>query len=149
MPTPKADRGEVAKVLSSSMRWAAVGGIVPLPYVDLVAIGAVQVQMVRKLAALYGLDANDQNLKALVTSLLGTLVPAAASTTLVGSSFKLVPGPGTFIGSASMAGFAAASTYAIGKVLIRHFEGGGTLFDFSAEGLEADLEKEFGNSPSK
>ena len=141
--TKTADHSEVAKIISSSIRWAAVGGVVPLPYVDLAAIGVVQVQMVRKLALAYGLAADDQNIKAIITSLLGTLVPAAASVSLVGSSFKIVPGPGTLIGSVSMAGFAAASTYAIGKVFVRHFEGGGTMFDFSADAIEKDLKNEF------
>ena len=70
-------------------------------------------------------------------------MPAAASASVVGSSFKIVPGPGTLIGSVSMAGFAAASTYAIGKVFVRHFEGGGSMFDFSADSIEQDLKNEF------
>lgn len=138
-----ADHGEVAEIIASSMRLAALGGVVPIPYVDLVAIGTVQVRMIRRLAAAYNLEVNSQNVKAVVTSLLGTLVPAAASTTIVGASFKLVPGPGTLIGSASMAGFAAASTYAIGKIFVRHFENGGTMLDFSAAAIKEDLQNEF------
>lgn len=140
---------KVAEILSSSVKWSAAGGVVPVPYLDLLAIGAVQVQMVRKIATLYQMDADEQNLKALISSLLGTLAPAAVSTSLLGSSVKLVPIGGTLLGSAGMAAFAAASTYAIGKVFVRHFEGGGSIMDFSVEGIKEDLQAEYAAAKSK
>jgi len=140
---------KVAEIISSSVKWSAAGGVVPVPYLDLLAIGAVQVQMVRKIAAAYAQDADEQNLKALITALLGTLAPAAVSTGLLGSSVKLIPFSGTLIGSAGMAAFAAASTYAIGKVFVRHFEGGGSMLDFSVDAIKKDLQDEFASASSK
>ncbi|SNR80295.1 YcjF family protein [Puniceibacterium sediminis] len=137
---------KVAEIISSSVKWSAAGGVVPVPYLDLLAVGAVQVQMVRKLAAAYGQEADEQNLKAIITSLLGTLAPAAVSTTLLGSSVKLIPISGTLLGSAGMAAFAAASTYAIGKVFVRHFEGGGSMLDFSVDAIKKELQEEFSSS---
>ncbi|WP_146587874.1 YcjF family protein [Puniceibacterium confluentis] len=145
----EARHGKVAEIISSSVKWSAAGGVVPVPYLDLLAIGAVQVQMVRKISAAYGMEADEQTLKALITSLLGTLAPAAVSTSLLGSSVKLIPFSGTLIGSAGMAAFAAASTYAIGKVFVRHFEGGGSMLDFSVEAIKKDLQEEFSSARAK
>jgi uncharacterized protein (DUF697 family) len=139
----------VAEIISSAVKWSAAGGIVPLPYLDLLAIGAVQLKMVRKIAVAYDQEADEQNLKAVLASLLGTLAPAAVSTSLLGSSAKLIPVSGTFIGSASMAAFAAASTYAIGKVFVRHIEGGGSMLDFSVDKIKKDLQAEFSAAKSK
>ncbi|KMK66296.1 YcjF family protein [Puniceibacterium sp. IMCC21224] len=140
---------KAAEIISSSVKWSAAGGIVPVPYLDLLAIGAVQIQMVRKIAAAYGQDADEQNLKAVITSLLGTLAPAAVSTSLLGASVKLIPFSGTLIGSAGMATFAAASTYAIGKIFVRHFEGGGSMLDFSVDAIKKDLQEEFSSARAK
>ena len=42
-----------------------------------------------------------------------------------------------------MMGLSAAATYAIGKVFVNHFEGGGTLANFSPEAVKADLKREY------
>jgi len=68
---------------------------------------------------------------------------------LVGSSLKLIPGGGTLLGSASVAAFSAAATYAIGKVFVRHFENGGTLQNFSAEKIQDELKDEFASANAK
>ena len=55
---------------------------------------------------------------------------------------KFIPGGGTIIGSVGISVFGAASTYAIGKVFVRHFEGGGTIASFSADAAKDELKKE-------
>jgi len=59
---------------------------------------------------------------------------------------KFIPGGGTIIGSVGISVFGAASTYAIGKVFVRHFEGGGTISSLSADSIKDDLEKEFSSA---
>jgi len=134
---------EAARVISTAVKWSAGASIVPVPYVDLLALGAVQVKMVRDLAQVYGLDAEGETLKGVISALLGTLAPAAISGGLLGSALKVVPVGGTIIGSVGLAAFGSAATYAIGKIFVTHFEKGGTLKTFSAEAIEADLKKEF------
>lgn len=146
-PANREDR--VAKIISSSVGWSAAAAVVPVPYVDLLAIGAVQVEMIRRLATAYGIDADSETLKSIVSALLGTLAPAAISTSLLGSSLKVIPFSGTLIGSAGLAAFAAAATYAIGKIFVRHFEHGGSLADFSVDAVKEDLKKEFNSAKSK
>jgi uncharacterized protein (DUF697 family) len=134
---------EAARVISTAVKWSAAAAIVPVPYVDLLALGAVQVKMVRDLAQVYGLEADSETLKGVISALLGTLAPAAISGGLLGSALKVVPVGGTIVGSVGLAAFGSAATYAIGKIFVTHFEKGGTLKSFSAEAIEADLKKEF------
>lgn len=134
---------KAAHVISSAIKWSAAAAIVPVPYLDMLALGAVQVKMVRDLAQVYGLEAESETLKGVISALLGTLAPAAISGGLLGSALKVIPVGGTIIGSVGLAAFGSAATYAIGKIFVAHFDQGGTVKSFSAEAIEADLKKEF------
>jgi uncharacterized protein (DUF697 family) len=134
---------EAARVISTAVKWSAAAAIVPVPYIDLLALGAVQVKMVRDLAQVYGLEAEGETLKGVISALLGTLAPAAISGGLLGSALKVIPVGGTIVGSVGLAAFGSAATYAIGKIFVAHFDQGGTVKSFSAEAIEADLKKEF------
>ena len=136
-------------IIANAVKWSAAAGVIPVPYVDLVALGAVQFTMVRDLASLYDIDADKKLVRTVVSTALGTLAPTVVSTSLVGSSLKLIPGGGTLLGSASVAAFSAAATYAIGKVFVRHFENGGTLQSFSAENIQDELKNEFASASEK
>ena len=37
-------------IIANAVKWSAAAGVIPVPYVDLVALGAVQFTMVRDLA---------------------------------------------------------------------------------------------------
>lgn len=146
---PKDVHAEAGRIISHATKWSAAAAVVPLPYLDLVAIGTVQVRMVRQLAQAYGIDADNETLKVTISALLGTLAPAVISGGIFGSALKLVPGGGTIFGSVGLAAFGSAATYAIGKIFVAHFEKGGTLSSFSAEAVEADLKREFAAAKAK
>jgi uncharacterized protein (DUF697 family) len=115
--------------------------VVPVPYLDLIALGAVQLNMVRDLGKLYGQYTTDKVIKSAIGALLGTLGPAVVSAGILGSSLKLIPVSGTLLGSAGMAAGGSAATYAIGKVFLSHFEKGGSIDDLDAD-AKADEMKE-------
>ena len=143
---------QVSEIISSAVKWAALGAVVPLPIVDMFAIGAVQLQMVRRLSKVYGYDESDKTLQALITALLGTMAPVYLNSALLGSSLKLA-GPfgttGSLMASAGISVFAAASTYAIGKIFVRHFEKGGTVKNFNVDDVKEDLKQEFDSAKKK
>ncbi len=134
---------ESSVIIANAVKWSAAAGIIPVPYVDLVALSAVQFKMVRDLASVYSIKSEEKVIRSLVATVLGSLAPTVLSTSLVGSSLKLIPGYGSLLGSASVSAFSAAATYAIGKVFVRHFENGGTLKNFSAKNIEDELKQEF------
>jgi uncharacterized protein (DUF697 family) len=115
-------------------RWSGAAGLIPLPLVDVAAVGGVQIQMLRRLSEIYGVPFSENRGKSILASLAGALIPASTATsTAVGFSslIKGLPGVGTAIGALSMPVFSAAATYIIGKVFIQHFASGGTLLDFN------------------
>ena len=114
--------------------WSGAAGLIPLPLVDVAAVGGVQLQMLRRLSEIYGVPFSENRGKSILASIAGALIPASSATSTavgVSSLVKGLPGVGTVIGALSMPVFSAAATYIIGKVFIQHFASGGTLLDFN------------------
>ena len=128
--------------------WSGAAGLLPIPLVDVAAVGGVQLYMLRRLSEIYGVPFSDNLGKSVIASLAGSLLPAstAVTTTMtVGSMLKALPGVGWAIGALTMPAFSAGATYIIGKVFIQHFASGGTLLDFNPpdyrEFIKAQKEK--------
>ncbi len=117
-------------------------GLIPAPLFDIVALTGTQLNMLRILSKHYEIDFDEQQSKALLTSLISSSLPVM--TVLGLSSFaKLIPGIGTIGGSFSMAVLAGAVIYATGQVFIRHFDLGGTLEDFDSKYWQTYFKQEF------
>lgn len=138
--TPSAEmtderRDELAKqIVDRFSLYSGAAGLIPVPLVDVAAVGGVQLQMLRRLSEVYDVPFSENRGKSIIASLAGALIPASTATTTamgVGSLLKALPGIGTVVGVVSMPAFSAAATYAIGKLFIQHFASGGTLLDFN------------------
>ena len=124
-------RDEAAsKLIERFALWSGVAGLLPIPVIDVVAVGGLQVQMLRRLSQIYGVPFSDNRSKALVASLAGSLIPAASGIGAV-SMLKTVPIAGTLAAAFVMPTLSAGATYAIGKAFVQHFASGGTLLDFN------------------
>lgn len=132
----------VGRIISSSTKWAAAAGFIPLPVIDLVALGAVQTRMLMDISAVYEKSFGKEAATSMVSVLLGTLVPGVAAGAVLGSTVKLAPVGGTLAGIASMSAFSAAATYAVGKIFTRHLAGGGEPGAFSPEAVADELKAE-------
>jgi len=110
--------------------WSGVAGIIPVPGVDVVAVGSLQIQMLRRLSQMYEIPFSENRGKALIAALAGALLPSASTIGIV-STVKAVPILGSIVGGLSMPVLSAGATYAIGQAFIKHFESGGTLLDFN------------------
>lgn len=125
------------KIVKNYSMWSAGAGLVPIPLVDMAAVAALELKMLKSLSAHYGIEFQTQRAKSVVSSLIGGVHGGL----ITGSILKLVP----FAGSSLLAltPFASgAITYAIGTVFIQHFESGGTLLDFDiARGRDRVREK--------
>ena len=110
--------------------WSGAAGFIPVPFIDLTAIGGVQIQMLRRISRLYNIPFSENRGKALIASLIGSLIPG---TSVIGAASiaKGVPLLGTAISAVAMPALSAGATYAIGIAFIRHFDSGGTLLDFN------------------
>lgn len=126
----KSDRAE--QVIKAHLLWTGAAGIIPIPWVDTVAVAGIQVKMLQKIGMIYGQTLSTYWVKATIGSLTSGYVAMSigkgfglgivGAVPLVGGLAKLLLAPG----------MAAATTYALGRIFIMHFESGGTMLDFDA-----------------
>jgi len=128
--TPK-HRDELASDLVDRFAlWSGVVGLVPLPVIDAVAVGGVQLQMLRRLSQIFDVPFTANRGKALLASIAGAAVPATSAFGFA-SALKILPVLGNVVSVFVMPVLSAGATYGIGKAFVEHFKSGGTLLDFN------------------
>jgi len=135
-------REEQAKGVMYRYMWGnAAVGLFPIPILDIFTVGGVQLAMLRRIAAIYDVEFRKDILKPLIGAFVG-----AVGYDLVGKGIflglaKFIPPVGIIAGALSFPLLAAASTYAVAKVFIQHFEAGGTLLDCEPSKMKQYFEK--------
>jgi uncharacterized protein (DUF697 family) len=132
-----------SKVVKNYMWWSAGAGLIPVPFVDLLAVSGVQLRMLAEVSGIYGVEFQESRGKLVIAALIGYIVPNVLSFGSIASVLKAVPVVGTLVGAPSMGIFCGASTYAVGKVFVQHFEAGGTFLSFHAANVKEFFQKEF------
>jgi uncharacterized protein (DUF697 family) len=121
--------------------WSGAAGLIPVPLIDMAAVGGVQLYMLRRLSEIYEIPFFENRGKSILTSLAGAIAPASVAT-FTGSFLKALPGIGTVIGALTMPVASAGTTWVIGKVFIQHFASGGTLLDFNPPDYREFIKKQ-------
>jgi uncharacterized protein (DUF697 family) len=119
-----ARRKAADNIILNHTAWAAAVGVVPFVNIDMFAISALQLDMVRKLADVYDVDFEQNKGRATIVSLFGSGI-AGFSTRMV----RWIPLIGLPLGGITMTVMAGTTTYAAGEAFRRHFESGGTFLD--------------------
>jgi uncharacterized protein (DUF697 family) len=127
---PDGRRASAIKLVERFSLWSGAAGLIPVPFVDLAAVGGVQIQMLRRISQIYGVPFSENRGKALIAALAGTMIPASTGIGMA-SIIKIAPGVGTAIGAIATTALSVGATYVIGMVFIQHFALGGTLLDFN------------------
>jgi uncharacterized protein (DUF697 family) len=151
MPAATEGREETAsKLVDRFAVWSGVAGLIPLPVVDLLAVGGLQVQMLRRLSQIYDVEFSENRGKAVIAALAGTMIPATSGMGAA-SALKTVPILGAIASGFVMPVLSAGASFAIGKAFIQHFESGGTLLDFNPPDYRefVKAQKEMWDSRSK
>ncbi len=146
---PSANLEPASRIISGAVKWSAATSLIPVPVVDLVALAAVQGKMVTDLCHQYGHSFSDEAVRGVISVLLGTILPNGLASYATGAIARGVPGVGVVVNIITFGGFAAAATYAIGKIFVGHFEGGGTFNSFSPAAIRDDLAREFAQASGK
>ena len=115
-------------VIRDHVTWSIGAGMIPIPIGDVLAVTALQLDLVAKLAEIYEQRFTANLGKSLITSLTGQVIARIGA-----SAVKAVPGLGTLVGMPAQAALAGASTYAIGHLFKSHFAAGGVLDAFNPE----------------
>ncbi len=124
-------------IVAKHAKWAAITGLVPIPFIDFAVIIGIQVRMVKELCALYGVEFRDNLGKTAVTATIGGTVPVL----VMSSAAKLVPFVGALGAMAFTPAVAATTTYAAGCAFIDHFETGGSLLSFHPGRMRSYFER--------
>ena len=126
-------------VIRNHVIWSMGAGFIPVIIADVLAISALQLDMIRQLCRVYDIDFSETQGKAIVTSLTSSSLARIAARGVV----KLIPGVGSVLGGVTLSIFAGASTYALGEVFKKHFETGGTILDFDSDRLKNLYKEKF------
>jgi uncharacterized protein (DUF697 family) len=126
-------------IVEDHLIWAAGTALLPIPLVDMAALIAVQLRMLKKLCEHYGMEFTKYRGKALIASLLSGF----QTVLFTGSLLKVIPGVGMAGAMITTGVVAGALTYAVGKVFILHFETGGTLLDFNPSAMKAHFAEQY------
>jgi len=134
---------EANRIVQNRVWWSVAGGLIPVPWIDMAAVTGVQLSMIYALSKKYDVEFKKDAVRNIIASLLGSIVPEALARGTIGSSLKMLPILGQTFGGITMSAFSGATTYAIGKVFVQHFETGGTLFDFDIEKMREYFKEQF------
>ena len=121
----------------------AVGaGFIPVPIVDFAVITGVQLTMLAQICNIYNQPFSKEVAQSIIASLVGGAVTGGeASSLAISSKLKLIPVVGTAVSWLVTPALAGATTYAIGKVFVRHLESGGSLLTFDGKKMKDYMEK--------
>ncbi len=130
-------QAKASEVIKSHVGYSLGAALLPFPGADLLAVTAVQVNMLRQLALVYKISFMDVLGKNIVSAVVGS-----SAARLGASLVKAIPGVGTVIGELSMPILSGASTWALGRVVANHFHNGGTLEDLDLKSARKKYESE-------
>lgn len=133
---------EANGIVTNHVTASLVVALVPIPIIDLVGLTGIQLKMLYSLSKLYNVQYSANLGKELIVALLGGAIPTRTGITIA-SSAKSIPGWGTASSILSVFVLGGASTYAIGKVFIQHFESGGTFLNFDPAAVKEHFAAEF------
>jgi uncharacterized protein (DUF697 family) len=128
---------KASEIIRNHVGFSLGAALIPMPGADLLAVSAVQLNMLRHLAKLYDLGFMDALGKNIISAVVGS-----SAARLGASLIKIIPGVGTIIGELSMPALSGASTYALGKVVANHFQNGGSLDDLDLNKARKGYETE-------
>lgn len=125
-------------VIHNHMIWSMGAGFIPVPIVDLFAVSAIQLDMIRQMCKIYDINFKETEGKAVITALTGSGLARLGA-----RAIKFIPGVGSILGGITMAVLSGASSYALGEVFKKHFETGGTFLDFDPSRLKKYYNEKF------
>ena len=136
---PKRDE-EADDVIRKHMGIAMLGGAIPIPLVDLTAVTAVQLDMIKKLAGVYEVEFDPRSSRAFVMSLAGALGGNLVAR-IGASAVKTIPGLGSLAGGVAQVVLTGAGTYAVGMLVRRSFREKQPLSEVNVRDVTADYEE--------
>lgn len=118
-------------------------GLIPIPVVDVVATGGLEVMLIAELARLYEFKVPEKLvfLKLLVTA-AGSILPVYVSIKTY-SFLRTLPWIGHTLFSGLISIASGATMYAVGRIFQEHYESGGTFLSLNNAYLKRFFEEKY------
>ena len=133
------------EIVSRYWKWSAAAGLLAVPLLDVAAVTGVQLKMIADLARLYAVPFSRDGAKAIIGSLVGAITPGFLSgpvARILTPTLSFLPGVGVAVRVLVTPTLNAASTYALGRVFVQHFESGGTFLDMDPDAVRQHYQQE-------
>jgi len=114
-------RARARSIVERHKTFAAIGGLFPLPIVNVASVTAVILRMVKQLSDLYGVPFERDRTRSLIVGLVGGAVPTGLGTATASTLAFVLPAH-ALVGLGVSAISAGALTRGIGLVFVDHFE---------------------------
>jgi len=114
-------RARARSIVERHKTFAAVGGLFPLPIVNVAGVSAIILRMVKQLSDLYGVPFERDWTRSLIVGLVGGAAPTGLGTATASTLAFVIPGH-ALVGLGVSAISAVALTRGIGRVFLDHFE---------------------------
>jgi uncharacterized protein (DUF697 family) len=124
-------RTRARAIVERHAAYSAVGGLIPLPILDVAGITAIVLRMVRVLSDHYRVPFDHHSARTIVIAIMGGAAPSGLAALLTSTVTRGVPGI-NIVSLAVSSIAAAACTRSIGQIFVDHFESGGTALDMKA-----------------
>ncbi|NQZ08082.1 MAG: DUF697 domain-containing protein [Algicola sp.] len=134
------DRAAAARaVVDKYAKWSFAVGFIPVPGVDLLALTGTHMKMLHEIAKVYGQSYSNNKVRSTLSALISGSFPQTVGRAGVSSLLKGIPVLGTAISMMTMPVTAAACTYAVGTVFVKHFESGGNLLSLDLSAMTTQV----------
>jgi uncharacterized protein (DUF697 family) len=120
------------RLIAEHVGMAMGAAAIPIPLADLAAVTLVQIDLVQKLAQRFEVEADRRRVREAVMALAG-----ASFARLGASAVKSLPVAGWWLGGATHAALAGATTWALGRLYREQFESRGSLEASDPDALRA------------
>ncbi|WP_299461001.1 SHOCT domain-containing protein [uncultured Microscilla sp.] len=119
------------RVIDNHILWSMGAGALPIPIVDVAAVTAIQLNMLKELCLIYDVDYSEGFGKNLISSIVGAGVAKVGA-----SAVKTIPVVGALLGGVPMVVLSGASTYALGQVFKSQLQVTNVLSKFDMSGAK-------------
>ena len=125
------------EIIKKYAAYAAGAGMIPIPTLDMAAIGGIQLKMIKDLSAVYEVPFENDRVRPIVTAVIGGYAATKIGYGIGGSMLKAIPLFGQVLGAVSVPAFGAGMSWAVGRLFMQHFAAGGTFLDFDPDKVRA------------
>ena len=125
-------RKRAPKIVNNYTLLAGGLGLIPIPSIYQVAVGGLLGKMLYDLSELYGTSLTKQKNKAIIASVLGGAHSEWITVYLGNYIEKVLPGMSAIGNTITRPVVAAATTYSIGRLFVKHFDSGAWLREETA-----------------